>query len=237
LRFCNPGAPCTQEQIRDFIGNVPIRQPLPATVYYLFDQRQTNVLNLAVRGLDISASYAYFTENAGSFTASMMATDFLIFDESFSGSPKFSVLNTSGYNTTFPSIALQAGMAVRWDMDVFSAGLFARYIGGYRNWSSTAINPVITASADGQSVPVGGGDPVKANVTLDAHVSYNLARLGRGFGDSQVYLDISNLLGTDPPFYNTGAPSNSVNSTMTGFDPYGASNLGRVFSVGVRLKY
>jgi hypothetical protein len=69
LVFCNPGAPCSQAQIANFIGNVPIVQSLPATVYYLFDQRQANVLNLDVRGLDISASYSYSSERAGTFSA------------------------------------------------------------------------------------------------------------------------------------------------------------------------
>jgi iron complex outermembrane receptor protein len=187
--------------------------------------------------LDFSAAYAYPTYTAGNFSASMMATDFLAFDENYNGSPQFSVLNTSGYNTSFPSIGLQARLMLAWDYAGFSTSLLARYIGGYRNWSSATINPVITTIVNGQSVPAGGGDPVAANITFDMHFGYELGKLSAILGSSQVYLDVSNLLGSDPPFYNTSTTGNASNSTVTGFDPYGASNLGRVISIGLRVKY
>ncbi|MBC8037132.1 MAG: TonB-dependent receptor, partial [Rhizobiales bacterium] len=237
LVFCNAGAPCTQAQIAAFIGNVPIVQPLPATVYYLFDQRQANALNLEVRGLDISGSYTYSSEQAGNFSAGLMATNFLAFDESLGGGPQFSVLNTSGYNTTFPSIGLQARLSLQWALDGFSAAVVSRYVGAYRNWSSGTINPVIVSSA---GVPAGGGDPVKANITFDTHFAYNLGGLDGRFGASQIYVDVSNILGSDPPFYNAGPSGNNSsasNSATTGFDAYGASNLGRVISVGFRLRH
>jgi len=237
LVFCNPGAPCTQPQIATFIGNVPIVQSLPATVYYLFDQRQANVLNLDVQGLDISASYSYRSEQAGSFSAALMATDFLAFDESLGSGPQFSVLNTSGYNTTFPSIGLQARLSLQWALDAFSAALVTRYVGAYRNWSSGTINPVRVSSA---GVPVGGGDPVKANITFDTHFAYDLGGVDGRLSNDQVYVDVSNILGSDPPFYNTspvGNTNNASNSATTGFDAYGASNLGRVISIGFRMRY
>ena len=237
LTFCNPGAPCTQAQISNFIRNVPIVQSLPATVYYLFDQRQANALNLEVRGLDISGSYTYASERAGRFTAALVATDFLAFDESLGGGPQFSVLNTSGYNTTFPSIGLQARLSLQWALDEFSAALVSRYIGSYRNWSSGTINPVIVSGA---GVPAGGGDPVKANITFDTHFAYELDGLDERLGAHQIYVDVSNILGNDPPFYNTspvGNTNNASNSATTGFDAYGASNLGRVISIGFRVRY
>jgi iron complex outermembrane receptor protein len=237
LVFCNPGAPCTQQQIASFIGNVPIVQSLPAAVYYLFDQRQANALTLKVQGLDISGSYTYRSERAGSFTAALMATDFLAFDESLRGGQQFSVLNTSGYNTTFPSIGLQARLSLQWALDAFSTALITRYVGPYRNWSSGTINPVTVSSA---GVPAGGGDPVKANLTFDTHFAYDLGGLDGRLDASQVYVDVSNILGSDPPFYNTspvGNTNNASNSTTTGFDAYGASNLGRVISVGFRFRH
>ena len=237
LNFCNPGAPCTQAQIATFIGNVPIVQSLPANVYYLFDQRQGNVLNLKVQGLDISGTYTYVSEQAGSFSAELMATDFLVFDESLGVGPQFSVLNTSGYNTTFPSIGLQARLSLQWALDAFSTTLVTRYVGAYRNWSSGTINPVIVSSA---GVPAGGGDPVKANIVFDTHFAYDLGGLDGRLGGNQAYVDVSNILGSDPPFYNTspvGNTNNASNSATTGFDAYGASNLGRVISIGFRLRY
>jgi iron complex outermembrane receptor protein len=228
LAFCNPGAPCTQQQIIDFIGNVPVTQALPAQVYYLYDQSQTNVFNLALEGMDIGATYTYQTSRWGSFTASLSATDFLQFDENYNGSPQFSILNTSGYNTSFPSIALQSRLNIRWNFQGFTTSLTANYVGGYRNWSSTTINPITLATVAGQSVPSGGGDPVKANYAFDAHIGYDLMHLGNpALGNSQLYLDVRNLFNANPPYYNSTA----------GYDPFGASNLGRVISIGVRAKY
>jgi iron complex outermembrane recepter protein len=166
-----------------------------------------------------------------------MATDFLAFDESLGSGPQFSVLNTSGYNTTFPSIGLQARLSLPWGLDAFSAALVTRYVGAYRNWSSGTINPVIVSGA---GVPVAGGDPVKANLTFDTHFGYDLGEVDGQLSRSQLYVDVSNILGSDPPFYNTspvGNTNNASNSATTGFDAYGASNLGRVISIGFRMRY
>lgn len=227
LHFCNAGAPCTQQQIQNFIGNVPVTQVLPSTVYYLYDQSQTNVFNLYLQGLDVSANYSYQTDHWGTLGAGLTLSQFLQFDENYNGSPRFSVINTSGYNTQFASIATQGRMNLNWDFDGLGTAVFFNYVGGYRNWSSTTINPVATHVVDGQSVPYGGGDPVKATFTVDLHVSYDLMHMGfDDLGDSQVYVDVRNLFNTDPPYFNSS----------TGYDPFAGNPLDRVISVGFRMK-
>jgi iron complex outermembrane receptor protein len=228
LNFCNPGAPCTQQQISNFIGNVPITQALPSSVYYLYDQTQTNVFNLYLQGLDIGVNYSYATDSWGTFGTSLAMTQFTKFDQNYNGSPRFSILNTSGYATQFASIATQGRINLNWNFEGFGTSVYANYVGGYRNWSTTTNSPVLTHLVDGQSVPYAGGDPVKSTVTIDLHVSYDLMHMGfDDLGDSQIYVDVRNLFDTDPPFYNSS----------TGYDPFAGNPLKRVTSVGFRMKY
>ena len=216
-----PGG-ATQAQVAQAIGNVPITSALPTNIYYIHDFRQRNILNLDIQGLDLEGSYRFVTD-AGEFTVGGSMTRFLKYDQNFAGGETFKVLNTTGFNTTFPSIKLQARGNLGWRSGPFSADLFANYVGSYLNWSGANVIPVTVVGG----VPTGGGDKVKANLTFDLHLGYEFAE-GSVFGtDTEVYLDGSNILDKDPPFYNSAA----------GFDPYGASPLGRVISVGFRSRF
>jgi len=216
-----PGG-ATPAQVAQAIGNVPITSALPPNIYYIHDFRQRNILNLDIQGLDLEASYRFATD-AGEFIVGGSMTRFLKYDQNFGGGETFSVLNTTGFNTTFPSIKLQARGNVGWRSGPFSADLFANYVGSYLNWSGANVIPVTLVGG----VPTGGGDKVKANLTFDAHLGYEFAE-GSVFGTStEVYADVNNLLDKDPPFYNSAG----------GYDAYGASPLGRVISIGFRSKF
>ena len=67
---------------------------------------------------------------------------------------------------------------------------------------------------------------MRANLTFDLHVAYNLPE-GGVWGRTQVYVDATNIFDRDPPFYNSNA----------GYDPYGASPIGRVVNLGFRAKF
>lgn len=71
-------------------------------------------------------------------------------------------------------------------------------------------------------VPVGGGDHA-ASTEIVLHLAYNLTPLLRG---GQVFLDITDLFNRDPVFYN--GPS--------GFDQYTGNVIGRVSTIGFRVK-
>ena len=105
--------------------------------------------------------------------------------------------------------------------DELALDLFVNWTGGYRNWSGTSLTP-LTRNAQGN--PGGGGDPVKANVTVDLNATYDFTT--RWLGDDQVTLNVRNLLDRPPPFY-LGA---------TGFDNWSASPLDRVITIGLRAK-
>jgi iron complex outermembrane recepter protein len=199
----------------------PQSTAIPATVYYIISTRQQNLLNLYTRGIDADLRYRLPTEGLGTFRLGASVTHFTKFDQSIKGSPRFSVLNTTGFNNTFPSIQTQGRLNLGWDFGPFSADAFLNIVGSYNNISSTTVTPV-TRDANGN--PAGGGDEVSGTQILDLHLAYNLN--ARRFSGSQVYVDASNVLDKDPAFYNIA----------NGYDNYAGNVLGRVVSVGFRLK-
>jgi iron complex outermembrane receptor protein len=212
----------TDAQIAAKVHDVPIVSVFPSNAYYIYVRPQTNALDLDVKGLDISANYVFDTD-FGQFSAGGSITQFLRYKQAFAGGARYSILNTVGVNSTFPAIARQARFNVGWNYDVFSVELFVNNVGGYKNWSSGTINP-LTLDANGN--PSGGGDYVESFTTMDLHMAYDFSQSGP-LGESQVYLDITNILDEQPPFYNTAQ----------GYGSFGANPLGRVMSVGIRARW
>lgn len=209
----------TQTQITNIVGNRPLTTAIPNTTYFVYDFRQRNVLNLEVEGIDADARYSRTTD-WGSFTLGAAMSLKTKFDQNFGGGPTFSVLNTTGFNGTFPSVRLDLRGDVGVTYGPVSATVFVNHTGGYRNWSANSINPVVSVGG----VPTGaGGDPVKALTTVDFNLSWDLPISG---AESQVYVDVQNLFNTKPPFYNS----------VQGFDTFAGNPLLRVVSVGFRTK-
>lgn len=195
---------------------------LPNTVYYLVSARQGNFNNLDVRGIDASIDYRLRTDDAGTFRIGAAMTRFLRFDQRLKGGQKYSILNTTGINSTFGAVQTQGRFTLGWEKSGFAADLFGNFVGAYRNWSSGAVNPVTTANG----IPTGGGDRVNASVLLDANIRYTLPDAGL-LGGTQVFVDVTNLTNRDPVFYNSA----------NGFDSYTGNPTGRVITVGARLKF
>jgi iron complex outermembrane receptor protein len=218
LQFFPGGA--SQAQISKGTFGFPQTSAIPAQVYYILSVRQQNVLNLWVQGIDANANYEFPTDVAGTFRVGAAVTYFTKFDQSIAGSPRFSVLNTTGFNNTFPSVQNQGRGNVGWDFGPVSSDLFVNWIGGYRNWSSTSVIPLASVSG----IPSGGGDRVAATELIDAHVAYNFTSRFKG---SQVFVDVTNLFDKIPAFYNS----------TYGYDQYTGNVLGRVVTVGFRGKF
>jgi iron complex outermembrane receptor protein len=212
----------TAAQIAAVVGSAPQNSPLPPIVYFIRNGQQQNVVNLDIQGIDMDGEYS-FTTDYGTFKIGAYVSRFTKFDQNIGGGPTFSVLNTTGFNETFPSIKTQARLNLGWSLAGFSAEVFANYIGAYRNWSTTTVAP-LTRDANGN--PNGGGDKVKANTLIDLNLAYDISDGGR-LGQSQVYLDVTNLFDQTAPFYNSAA----------GYDRYAASPLGRVVTVGLRATW
>jgi iron complex outermembrane receptor protein len=219
----------TPAQIQTLAAGLPLTGALPPASYFVYSFQQRNVLNLWVEGIDYDASYRFDT-SYGRFTVQTSGTYETKFDQQIgAGTPIYSVLNTTGANTTFPSIQLQMRSGFIWEENEgpaagVSASFFWSHTGGYKNWSGTPVHPIVRNSS-GQ--PISGGDNVAANDTFDMHLQYDLqAKTGWASG-TQVYVDIQNLTDKAPPFYNSA----------NGYDAFGGNPIGRVVSVGVRKTF
>ena len=212
----------TPAQISAVVGTSPQGTPLPACVYFIRNGQQQNVANLDIQGIDADGQYSFDT-GVGTFTVGGSFSLFTKFDQNIGGGPTFSVLNTTGFNETFPSLRLQARANFGWERGPFSIDVFANHIGKYSNWSTTTLAP-LTRDANGN--PNGGGDPVKASTLFDLHVGWDLSSGGM-LGRSQLFLDATNIFDQTPPFYNAA----------TGYDRYAANPIGRVITVGIRAAW
>ncbi len=222
-----PGG-ATAAQIAALQGNLGTTSTLPGTVYFVYNYQQGNVLNLWVEGVDVSASYTFNT-SIGKFDIASGGSYETKFDQQVgAGTPTFSVLNTTGYNTTFPSIQLQMRSSIGWSNGPVGATVYWNHTGSYKNWSGSAVNPLVK---NAQGIPTGGGDSVSALDTVDAHLSYDFQSKGLLSG-TQVYADVTNLFDTTPPFYNTFSSAGA-----SGYDSFAASPIGRVISIGARKKW
>ena len=211
---------CTTAQVANAIANIPIKGALPTTAYFLYNFSQRNVLNLAISGVDLQAQYLYDT-GVGTFKVGNSLTIFTKYNQNFGGGSTFSVLNTSGLNQTFPSIQTSMRATLGWTLDPFSADVFLNYTGPYRNWGGSTVSPLIDNAA---GVPIGGGDKVNSNTTIDLHFAYNF--MNNFLGDDQVYLEGTNIFNKTPPFYNSAS----------GYNSFVSSPVGRVISLGFRAK-
>jgi iron complex outermembrane receptor protein len=199
-------------------------------VYYLRNNDLGNVVNLRVQGVDLSTMYDIETDQAGEFRLGVAATWFTKFTQDFPG-VAYSMLGTSGSNNTFPSVAGHARLQGGWTLGDVSVDAFVNYTSGYHNWSNTSLIPVVTNAL---GVPVGGGDKVSANTTVDLHVEYSFGETGI-LGNSSVYVDAKNLLNTDPPFYSGNTAGIGLGGA--GYNGFLSNPIGRIVSAGFRASF
>jgi iron complex outermembrane recepter protein len=212
----------TLAQVAAFVGNAPVSGVLPSKIYYTYDFRQANVLNLDISGIDFSANYRLPTQ-IGVFRAGDFFTYFTKYTEqNGTGGAVYSVLNTSGINQTFPSIKFQMRANVGWDFLHFTGDFFWNYTGSYLNWGSTAVNPVISTNG----APSGGGDVVSSFSSFDAHLSYQLPKLWT-LTSSQIFMNVTNIANTPPAFYNSAI----------GYNNFVGNPIGRIIAFGFRAKW
>lgn len=224
---------CTPAQIAAFTNvanGATVAATLPATVYFLINRDVGNVLNLDVQGIDAQFSYRIPTESAGTFTLGASLTYFTKFDQDF-GDEKFSILNTSGYNSQFPSIQTKGRAQFGWEIGDISLDIFANFTGKYRNWIQTSIIPVALGPNGNPSG--GGGDPVRSDLNFDLNLAYTFN--GDFMQGSQIYLDVKNVFDRDPPFYNGNTTGAGVGGW--GFNGFTSNLLGRIVSIGFRAKF
>jgi iron complex outermembrane receptor protein len=197
--------------------------PLPATAYYIYSYQQQNALNLKADGIDWDGAYRFGTP-VGQFSADLSGSVKLKMMQQFgSGGEWFSILNTSGFNTTFPSNRLAARLDLGWSMTGMSFNFITNYTGSYYNWNGSAPFPLVR---DALFSPVGGGQPIPSFTTFDAHAGYNFGKSGP-MANGEIDLTATNIFNRPPPFYNTAL----------GFDSFNANPIGRLVSLGISKKW
>jgi outer membrane receptor protein involved in Fe transport len=114
--------------------------------------------------------------------------------------------------------------AINWSEGPITAQLAANYTGAYKNWSSTALNPVVS---DAFGNPSSGGDHVHASTFVDLHISYDFLSGEPLLGEDEVFVDVKNLFDDRPPFFNSA----------NGYNNYNSNPIGRTVSVGIQGKW
>jgi iron complex outermembrane receptor protein len=213
----------TPAQISAFQGIIPLTSPLPACAQYLEGRPNTNLLDLKPRGIDASVGYRWDMDDWGSFRVGDVLTMFTSYTEAYGpGSPFYNILNTTGANGSFPSVAIQSRANFGWSLGPVTADLFVNYTSAYANWNGSSVNPIVF---DSRFDPVGGGDHVRPNVTVDLNLTYSFETAWTG--EDEISLTARNLFNQSAPFYNSAG----------GWDTWVANPLGRIITVGLQAKY
>ncbi len=213
----------TPAQISAFEGIIPLTSPLPTCTQYLEGRPNTNLLNLKPRGIDASIHYTWDMEDWGAFRVGDALTMFTSYSEAYGpGSPYYNILNTTGANGSFPSVAIQSRSDFGWSFESATVDFFVNYTSAYKNWNGSSINPIVF---DSRFDPVGGGDHVNANITVDLNLSYSFETSWTG--QDELSVTARNLFNESAPFYNSAG----------GWDTWVASPLGRIVTIGLQAKY
>jgi iron complex outermembrane recepter protein len=217
-----PGG-ATPAQIAAAAGGRSQTGALPPNVYFIYSYQQQNALNLKADGIDTDISYLTVT-GIGTFSADLAGTVKLKMLQQFgSGGEWFSILNTSGFNTTFPSNKVAARLNLGYKERGLSVNVIGNYTGSYYNWNGSAPFPLLR---DAVFSPTGGGQGVKAFTTVDLHAAYDFGKTGV-LSDTEVSLTATNVFNKDPPFFNAAI----------GYDTFNANPIGRLVVLGVTKRW
>jgi iron complex outermembrane receptor protein len=216
-------AKATPGQIAAAAGGRSQTGALPPNVYFIYSYQQQNALNLRADGIDADVSYLHGI-GPGDFSVDLSGSVKLKMMQQFgSGGEWFNILNTSGFNTTFPSNKVAARLDLGYRIEGFSANVIGNYIGTYYNWNGSAPFPLLR---DALFSPTGGGQGVKAFTTVDFHAAYAFGTEGVMKG-TEVSLTGTNIFNRDPPFFNAAI----------GYDTFNANPIGRLVALGVSKKW
>nr|WP_303694938.1 TonB-dependent receptor [Brevundimonas subvibrioides] len=200
----------TPAQVANALEGRRLTGAVPSTVFYIFSFQQRNAFNIRAAGIDFDASYRFDTD-IGTWRAGVAFSKKTKFDQQSGNGAFRDLLNTSGVNTTFSTIGFTGRASLAWNMGPWSADAFANYTNDFTN-------------LNGQQ-PFPAGQEVDAFTTIDAHLAYDFS--SGWMGDSQVFLDVDNLLNEDPPFMNQNG----------GFSTTDANPIGRYITVGIRKTF
>jgi iron complex outermembrane receptor protein len=214
-------AGATAAQLATITGGRPLSTTIPGRVSYVYDFRQRNSLNLTAEGIDAEIRYNHKV-GANGIRAGASGSYKTKYDQQFGDGPTFSVLNSTGFNTTFPSVRFEGRAELGLDSELVSGTLFLNHTGSYTNLSGNSINPVVSTGG----VPTSGGDRVKSQNTFDIHFDLRFPDEGLLPDESSLFVDVTNLFDKKPSFYNS----------TQGYDTFTGNPILRTITVGLRVR-
>lgn len=218
----------TPAQIESFRNGLRQISPLNAgPVYFSNDARNQNIYNVEFEGLDFDVRYRH-RFSWGAIRLGVNGTLKTKLDQyAAPGEPVFSVLGKHRFNGTFPANKFDGRAELGLDVGDFSAGLSANHTGAYTFWGNSALNPVVSKNG----IPQSGGDKVKGYTTVDLNLSYDWKNVL--VSNIETFVTVDNLFDAYPPFQN----STNGQAYGSGFDNLLAFPMGRVVTIGARLKF
>lgn len=205
----------TQAELDDWTNGIPqtsdieVYTTLPgdAVLPFMWSFQQINAFNIDSAGLDISLNYSWDTD-LGNVSVGYSANKKTRFDQQAgTGGPWVDYLNVDA-NTTFSSLEYLSTMNVGWRNENASAKLTWKHQDAY----------------DGRFVD--RRETIDAFDTFNFYASYSLDANDL-VGDTQIFLQVQNLLDEEPPFVNSSGGYNSSDS----------SPLGRLATIGLRTSF
>lgn len=225
LQICPTG--CSAAQIAAATGGLRQAAALPTNTYFILSFQQRNAFDLEATGIDADVRYSWDT-GVGKFNTGLSVSRKLKMDQKFgSDGVAFSVLNTVGINTTFPSNQMAGTFDFGWKRGPVNANLTVNYSGSYLNWGNQANtgNAAWTVVRQNGLYPIGGGQPVGATTLVDLRAGYDFSE-GRAKGLT-LTLQVNNAFDKAPNFFNVA----------NGYDNFNANPIGRLITLGAKKKW
>ena len=217
------------------LKGLPITNPLPSTIYYVYDGIRVNGLNVQANGIDFDARYKFDTDRLGSFSAEWSGSEKLRFDikggPPNSTSPYISFLNGHQDTSVLKAMQFATRLALGWERGPIAATLAWNFTNPY--WFQSSNPPFNTLGLAPASGAVGTYQKISANSVFNLNLHYRLAAPWAGEWSQGMRLDLTviNLADSPPPFYNLG--SVGFNTTFTGYDIFNADPIGRQIRIGL----
>jgi iron complex outermembrane receptor protein len=199
----------------------PLQTTLPTNIYTFFDGRQSNAYTLWQNGIDFGVHYVMDTD-IGTWVAGLNGNEILRFTQRNVGQTNLiEIKNGKALGAgRFAGQELTWRATLDWRQDAYRLGLGFNFQSPY----FVALNtfPFTLAGPDRPA----GAEKVGALFTVDLNAAYTIPETWyKGLGGTQVSLNVSNLLDTDPPFQDNA----------NGFGP--GSQLGRLVTVSLKKSF
>jgi len=188
-----------QNSVLPTMPGLPAGVPAP----FVWSFQQVNAFNIDSAGFDVSLDYSWDTD-VGDFIAAFSFNKKTRFDQQAGTGGIWQDFLNGDLNTTFSSLEFLSTASLTWNRDNLSAKLSWKYTNAY-----DVRNDPLQSKVDAYNL-------------FNLYVSYDLDNW-----DAQVYLQGSNILDEDPPFFNTNGGYNSSES----------SPIGRVMTLGLRKTF